>query len=202
MGLIFNLTDKFHPFLGPLFSISSCSTRITQQQGYELSSRRRLARTFRCCDCECEKTQILHGNIPTFKVSVRHRNCDVVFNIFSDVSFNCRLITKRSPEVEKSVYEIEPLLGQMKKSKFKQYFSFQFASPSHRVYDEKTNSHTWDRVTKLEKGVIYYEGTSKILQDLTGWKGHQILYFGDHLYSDLADVTLEHGECFSLAVFE
>lgn len=62
-----------------------------------------------------------------------------------------------------------------------------------RIYDEKTNSHTWDRVTKLEKGVIYYEGTSKILQDLTGWKGHQILYFGDHLYSDLADVTLEHG---------
>lgn len=48
-------------------------------------------------------------------------------------------------------------------------------------------------MTKLEKGVIYYEGTSKILQDLTGWKGHQILYFGDHLYSDLADVTLEHG---------
>lgn len=64
---------------------------------------------------------------------------------------------------------------------------------SDRIYDEKTNSHTWDRVSKLEKGVIYYEGTSKILQDLTGWKGHQILYFGDHLYSDLADVTLEHG---------
>ncbi|CAO1425043.1 unnamed protein product [Diamesa hyperborea] len=62
-----------------------------------------------------------------------------------------------------------------------------------RVYDEKSNSHTWDRVTKLEKGVIYYEGTVKILQDLTGWRGHQVLYFGDHPYSDLADVTLEHG---------
>lgn len=62
-----------------------------------------------------------------------------------------------------------------------------------RIYDEKTNSHTWDRVTKLEKGVIYYEGTVKILQNLTGWRGHQVLYFGDHPYSDLADVTLEHG---------
>lgn len=33
----------------------------------------------------------------------------------------------------------------------------------------------------------------KQLQELTGWKGHQVLYFGDHPYSDLADVTLEHG---------
>lgn len=55
-----------------------------------------------------------------------------------------------------------------------------------RIYDEKTHSHTWDRVTKLEKGVIYYEGTVKMLQNLTGWRGHQVLYFGDHPYSDLA----------------
>lgn len=33
----------------------------------------------------------------------------------------------------------------------------------------------------------------KQLQDMTGWQGHQVLYFGDHPYSDLADVTLEHG---------
>lgn len=26
-----------------------------------------------------------------------------------------------------------------------------------RLYDEKTNSHVWDRVSKLEKGKIYYE---------------------------------------------
>lgn len=62
-----------------------------------------------------------------------------------------------------------------------------------RVYDEQTGTHSWDRVTKLEKGKIYYEGTVKQLQDLTGWSGHQVLYFGDHPYSDLADVTLEHG---------
>ena len=28
---------------------------------------------------------------------------------------------------------------------------------------------------------------------MTGWKGHQIMYFGDHPYTDLADVTLEYG---------
>ncbi|XP_066255443.1 5'-nucleotidase domain-containing protein 3 [Euwallacea similis] len=62
-----------------------------------------------------------------------------------------------------------------------------------RVFDERSGTHIWDRVTKLEKGVIYYEGTVKQLQELTGWRGHQVLYFGDHPYSDLADVTLEHG---------
>ncbi|XP_017777855.1 PREDICTED: 5'-nucleotidase domain-containing protein 3 isoform X2 [Nicrophorus vespilloides] len=62
-----------------------------------------------------------------------------------------------------------------------------------RVYDERSGTHIWDRVTKLEKGTIYYEGTVKQLQELTGWRGHQVLYFGDHPYSDLADVTLEHG---------
>ncbi|XP_012239554.1 5'-nucleotidase domain-containing protein 3 isoform X1 [Bombus impatiens] len=62
-----------------------------------------------------------------------------------------------------------------------------------RIYDEVNKTQLWDRVTKLEKGVIYLEGTVKQLQDMTGWRGHQVLYFGDHPYSDLADVTLEHG---------
>ncbi|XP_015601023.1 5'-nucleotidase domain-containing protein 3 isoform X3 [Cephus cinctus] len=62
-----------------------------------------------------------------------------------------------------------------------------------RIYDEDNQTQLWDRVTSLEKGVIYLEGTVKQLQDMTGWRGHQVLYFGDHPYSDLADVTLEHG---------
>lgn len=62
-----------------------------------------------------------------------------------------------------------------------------------RIYDRNLNSQLWDRVTKLEKGVIYYEGTIKQLKEMTGWRGDEVLYFGDHPYSDLADVTLEHG---------
>ncbi|XP_034476798.1 5'-nucleotidase domain-containing protein 3 isoform X2 [Drosophila innubila] len=61
-----------------------------------------------------------------------------------------------------------------------------------RLYDEKTRSHVWDRVFKLEKGRIYYEGSVRQLQELKGWRGHSVLYFGDHPYSDLADVTLKH----------
>ncbi|XP_063219796.1 5'-nucleotidase domain-containing protein 2 isoform X4 [Bacillus rossius redtenbacheri] len=62
-----------------------------------------------------------------------------------------------------------------------------------RIYDPECNRQLWDRVTTLEKGKIYFEGTVKQLQDMTGWRGQQVLYFGDHPYSDLADATLEHG---------
>lgn len=41
--------------------------------------------------------------------------------------------------------------------------------------------------------LLLFQGTVKQLQELTGWNGSQVLYFGDHPYSDLADVTLEHG---------
>lgn len=80
------------------------------------------------------------------------------------------------------------LIVQARKPKF-----FTDVSRPIRVFDERSGTHIWDRVNKLEKGVIYYEGTVKQLQELTGWCGHQVLYFGDHPYSDLADVTLEHG---------
>ncbi|XP_039290743.1 5'-nucleotidase domain-containing protein 3 isoform X1 [Nilaparvata lugens] len=62
-----------------------------------------------------------------------------------------------------------------------------------RLYDKHSETQLWDRVTALEKGNIYFEGTVAQLQDMTGWRGSEVLYFGDHPYSDLADVTLEHG---------
>lgn len=62
-----------------------------------------------------------------------------------------------------------------------------------RVFDTKTGTHLWDRVCKLEREKTYFEGTVKQLQELMNWSGHEVLYFGDHPYSDLADVTLEHG---------
>uniref|UniRef100_A0A1B6MMD8 5'-nucleotidase domain-containing protein 3 n=1 Tax=Graphocephala atropunctata TaxID=36148 RepID=A0A1B6MMD8_9HEMI len=62
-----------------------------------------------------------------------------------------------------------------------------------RVYDKENDTYLWDRVTELKKGTIYFEGTISQLKDMTGWYGSEVLYFGDHPYSDLADVTLEHG---------
>ncbi|MBN3308764.1 NT5D2 protein, partial [Amia calva] len=50
---------------------------------------------------------------------------------------------------------------------------------------DESGSLQWDRITSMEKGKIY--------RQLTGWRGPKVLYFGDHLYSDLADLMLRHG---------
>ncbi|CAG7786513.1 unnamed protein product [Allacma fusca] len=62
-----------------------------------------------------------------------------------------------------------------------------------RLYDPHIDARLWDRVTSFEPGKIYYGGNVKQFQAITGWKGEKVLYFGDHPYTDLADVTLHHG---------
>lgn len=74
----------------------------------------------------------------------------------------------------------------------KPYF-FSNESNPFRLYDAKVDARLWDRVTSLEAGNIYYGGTIQQFTKMTGWKGDNVLYFGDHPYSDLADVTLHHG---------
>ncbi|XP_044133225.1 5'-nucleotidase domain-containing protein 3 isoform X1 [Bufo gargarizans] len=51
----------------------------------------------------------------------------------------------------------------------------------------------WDKIHQLEKGMIYKQGNLFEFLKLTGWRGSKVLYFGDHIYSDLADLTLKHG---------
>lgn len=51
----------------------------------------------------------------------------------------------------------------------------------------------WDKITRLEKGQVYKQGNLFDFLRLTGWRGSRVLYFGDHLYSDLADLMLRHG---------
>ncbi|XP_020648629.3 5'-nucleotidase domain-containing protein 2 [Pogona vitticeps] len=51
----------------------------------------------------------------------------------------------------------------------------------------------WDKINKLEKGQVYKQGNLFDFLRLTGWRGSKVLYFGDHLYSDLADLMLRHG---------
>ncbi|XP_076370821.1 5'-nucleotidase domain-containing protein 3-like isoform X2 [Tachypleus tridentatus] len=62
-----------------------------------------------------------------------------------------------------------------------------------RIFDPITRSQLWERVTMMEKGKIYMEGTLKQLQEMTGWRGSSVLYFGDQIYNDLADLTLHYG---------
>ncbi|XP_067880489.1 5'-nucleotidase domain-containing protein 2 isoform X5 [Heterodontus francisci] len=51
----------------------------------------------------------------------------------------------------------------------------------------------WHKITKLQKGKVYKQGNLVDFLRLTGWRGSKVLYFGDHLYSDLADLMLRHG---------
>uniref|UniRef100_A0A0S7EQL1 NT5D2 n=1 Tax=Poeciliopsis prolifica TaxID=188132 RepID=A0A0S7EQL1_9TELE len=51
----------------------------------------------------------------------------------------------------------------------------------------------WEKINRLDKGQIYKQGNLFDFLRLTGWRGSKVLYFGDHLYSDLADLMLRHG---------
>jgi len=70
---------------------------------------------------------------------------------------------------------------------------FTNTSQPFRHYDISRRVYSWDKVTKLEKGKIYAGGTINDFQRVTGWMGGNVMYFGDHPYADLTDVTLHHG---------
>lgn len=74
----------------------------------------------------------------------------------------------------------------------KPHFFTNNGKPFREVDVEKGVSR-WDKVRRLEKGRIYSGGTIDQFQSLTGFTGRSVMYFGDHPYADLADVTLHHG---------
>ncbi|CAM2700732.1 unnamed protein product [Rotaria socialis] len=62
-----------------------------------------------------------------------------------------------------------------------------------REINTHNNSKSWDRVHKLQNGKVYVEGNLTTLVQMTNWQGHDVLYIGDHIYGDLADLFLTHG---------
>ncbi|CAF1475807.1 unnamed protein product [Adineta ricciae] len=80
-----------------------------------------------------------------------------------------------------------------------------------REIDVHKNSKSWARVQKLEHGKVYVEVCWKIafqwnlpcrfcskgnltnLISMTNWQGNDVLYIGDHIYGDLADLFLKYG---------
>ncbi|GFU91651.1 5'-nucleotidase domain-containing protein 3 [Trichonephila clavipes] len=62
-----------------------------------------------------------------------------------------------------------------------------------RIYDVEAKCTLWEEVKSLEKGRVYIEGNLSDLQRMTKWYGKNVLYVGDQIYSDLADLTLHHG---------
>ncbi|CAF0751124.1 unnamed protein product [Didymodactylos carnosus] len=62
-----------------------------------------------------------------------------------------------------------------------------------REYKPENNAKSWDRVTTFKSSNVYVEGNLGTFIDLTTWSGNDVLYIGDHIYGDLADLFLKHG---------
>lgn len=45
---------------------------------------------------------------------------------------------------------------------------------------------TWTKVTELVPGKVYQQGNVKDLVEMMKWQNKGVLYFGDHVFSDLA----------------
>ena len=43
------------------------------------------------------------------------------------------------------------------------------------------------------KTSFYFQGNYDTLKGMTGWHPTKVLYFGDHPYADLADLSMHHG---------
>ncbi|KAH9314644.1 hypothetical protein KI387_023271, partial [Taxus chinensis] len=54
-----------------------------------------------------------------------------------------------------------------------------------RCYDKEKDILTFSKVDAFEPYKIYYHGCLKSFLEITKWKGNEVMYFGDHLFSDL-----------------
>ena len=45
---------------------------------------------------------------------------------------------------------------------------------------------TWTKVMELQAGRVYQQGNIRDLVRMMQWKTKEVLYFGDHVFSDLA----------------
>ncbi|VDP02263.1 unnamed protein product [Heligmosomoides polygyrus] len=62
-----------------------------------------------------------------------------------------------------------------------------------RIYDPTQDVVRFEKVGRLEEGQIYSGGNIDDLSNRAGLKDKGVLYFGDHIYTDLADPILRLG---------
>ncbi|KAG2308194.1 hypothetical protein Bca4012_082772 [Brassica carinata] len=54
-----------------------------------------------------------------------------------------------------------------------------------RCYDEERDTLAFTKVDSFHPDKIYYHGCLKSFLQITKWRGPEVIYFGDHLFSDL-----------------
>jgi HAD superfamily 5'-nucleotidase-like hydrolase len=70
---------------------------------------------------------------------------------------------------------------------------FTEANRPFRSQHPHSDTPTWRKIMKFEHGGVYQEGNADQLMKLTGWHGANVLYIGDHVYTDLADPVMKNG---------
>ena len=71
--------------------------------------------------------------------------------------------------------------------------AFYTANRPFRLLEKDCKFRKWVTVSELEPGNVYCQGNVFDLMKYTGWIGPEVLYFGDHMYSDLVDPVLKFG---------
>ncbi|KAJ8310729.1 hypothetical protein KUTeg_012594 [Tegillarca granosa] len=56
-----------------------------------------------------------------------------------------------------------------------------------------TNARKPKFFNEASRIAVKTQGNFSLFRQMTGWYGSKVLYFGDHVYSDLADPSLKHG---------
>ncbi|KAE8675848.1 HAD-superfamily hydrolase [Hibiscus syriacus] len=62
---------------------------------------------------------------------------------------------------------------------------FYISEHPFRCYDIEKDTLAFTKVDKFFKNKIYYHGSLKSFLQITKWNGPEVIYFGDHLFSDL-----------------
>jgi HAD superfamily 5'-nucleotidase-like hydrolase len=62
-----------------------------------------------------------------------------------------------------------------------------------RMLHPRSLNQTWEPVSSLEQSQTYIQGNVRDFIRMTGWTGYRVLYFGDHVFSDLADPIMQLG---------
>ncbi|XVF47837.1 hypothetical protein PTKIN_Ptkin03bG0143000 [Pterospermum kingtungense] len=62
---------------------------------------------------------------------------------------------------------------------------FYTSERSFRCYDTEKDTLAFTKVDRFLENKIYYHGSLKSFLQITKWKGPEVIYFGDHLFSDL-----------------
>uniref|UniRef100_A0A0D6R9B8 Uncharacterized protein n=1 Tax=Araucaria cunninghamii TaxID=56994 RepID=A0A0D6R9B8_ARACU len=63
--------------------------------------------------------------------------------------------------------------------------NFYMSERPFRCYDKDRDILAFSKVDKFEPRKIYYHGCLNSFLEITKWKGTEVIYFGDHLFSDL-----------------